>query len=153
MSRVVLPVCISLLMSASALAAPKLPKNAKPFTAQEVTAIYSGNTIEWGAGAGFLATDGTMTAYWSKKGDEGYAKGKWSVADNEFCYSASWTNATKPFDESFCWKMYHAGTKTYYEETKATDGRTLKVTLKGPQISRGDKATKQAEAMKAILSK
>ena len=153
MSRVALAVCAALLVSTPVLGAQKLPKNAKPFTADEVTAVYSGNTMQWSAGGGFFAPDGKMAAYWSKKGEEGYAEGKWSVTGNEFCYSASWKNATKPLDEEFCWKMYHVGKKTYYEETKASDGRALKITPKSPPVSNGDKATKQAEAIKEKLSK
>jgi len=105
--------------------------------------------MEWSAGGGFFAPDGKMAAYWSKKGEEGYAEGKWSVTGNEFCYSASWKNATKPLDEEFCWKMYHVGKKTYYEETKASDGRALKITPKSPPVSNGDKATKQGFDPKA----
>ena len=153
MSRLALALCVSLAFVAPALAAQKLPARAKPFSPDEVTAIYSGNSIEWSAGAAYLAADGSLTAYWSKKGDEAYGSGKWTVEGNEFCYSASWVNAAKPFDETFCWKIYHAGKKVWFEETKASDGRALTVTLKSPPVSKGDKATTQAAAMKAVVGK
>ncbi|MDQ0469509.1 DUF995 domain-containing protein [Labrys wisconsinensis] len=148
--RAVLFACAASLLVTQALGAG-LPKRAKPFSAADVTAIYAGNTIEWGHGAGFLAADGKLTAYWTKPGEEGYAAGTWTVSGNEFCYSASWVNAAKRFDESFCWKLYHVGKKTFYQETRATDGRTLTVTAQGPRIVAGDKATTQAEAMKAKI--
>ncbi len=53
---------------ATPVLAAGLPKKAKPFSAGEVTAVYSGNRIEWKQGAGYLAPDGNMTAYWAKPG-------------------------------------------------------------------------------------
>ncbi|WP_025661776.1 DUF995 domain-containing protein [Rhizobium sp. IBUN] len=81
--------------SVSVQANMKLPKKAKPLTAEETTKLYVGNTAiwdtKWGKASYTWTADGNVLGILDKKdGKKAWAEGKWTVKDNEFCYDVVW---------------------------------------------------------------
>ena len=76
-----------ILMAVALLAAPaalaknsgKLPKGAVPLTEAEVHSLYDGKSINWTVAYALWRADGTVSGYYPKKGDEGFADGTWTV--------------------------------------------------------------------------
>ena len=80
----VTPVAILVAFSAPA-GAGKLPKDAKPMTAEEVTAIYSGNSALWKLSKVYFSPEKKVMGVFGKGSKRAIFSGEWSVTDNEIC--------------------------------------------------------------------
>jgi hypothetical protein len=89
--------------------ADKLPKSAKPLTAEEITAMYAGHTAKWKGSNAWFAPDKSIKGLFGKKLDEALYFGTWSVTGNEVCMTNNSEDVkTKkkggPFTD--CWQWF-----------------------------------------------
>lgn len=87
--------------------ADKLPKSAKPLSADQVKALYADHTVIQKSGdVMYFAPDGTVKGTYPA----GYFTGTWTVKDNEACMMSSGTDSkTKVSDGKVytdCWKWF-----------------------------------------------
>jgi hypothetical protein len=90
--------------------AKKLPKNAAPMTADEVKALYAGNSAVWENSKAFFSPDGKTKGVFGKGKKRVAYAGEWSVADNEVCMKNSPKGEAKVYTD--CWKWWRVGDKT-----------------------------------------
>ena len=105
----VVPVAILLAFSPTAEAG-KLPKNAKPMTAEEVTALYSGNSAVWKSSRAYFSPEKKVKGVFGSGSKRVIFSGEWSVTDNEACMRNSPKGEAKIYTD--CWKWWHVGKKT-----------------------------------------
>ncbi|WP_162918264.1 DUF995 domain-containing protein [Taklimakanibacter deserti] len=129
--------------------AKKLPKNAKPMTAEEVIAIYSGNSAVWDGSKAYFSPEKRVKGVFGKGTKRVTYAGEWSVTDNEACMKNSAKGDPKIYTD--CWKWWHVGTKTitlwsvHYDETKPDDRNGYYDEMRS--IKKGDKVSKEYEEL------
>jgi len=145
----VTPVAILVAFSAPA-GAGKLPKDAKPMTAEEVTAIYSGNSALWKLSKVYFSPEKKVMGVFGKGSKRAIFSGEWSVTDNEICMNNTAKGDPKTYTD--CWKWWHAGKKTialwsvHYDNSKVdTKNGYSDEELK--YIKSGDKVSKEYEEL------
>ncbi|KQS79927.1 hypothetical protein ASG25_21745 [Rhizobium sp. Leaf384] len=132
----------------------KLPATATAITSEEVTALFSGNTTDWKPARAFWAADGKVIGLYPKKGSEAVGEGKWTVTGNKMCYEIDWRTAKKtaaPFHENACNEFYKAGKKIWTKNVENSDAQYKGNIYTGEdkKLLKGDKASKEADAVKA----
>lgn len=93
-------------MTVSAAFAGPLPKDAKPMTSDEVTALYSGKTAMWKSSMAYFAPNHNTRGVFEKKIPY---SGTWAVKDNEVCMVNTVKGDTKKNTD--CWKYWKSGKK------------------------------------------
>jgi hypothetical protein len=101
--------------SATTAVADKLPKSAKPLTADEIKSIYSNHTAVWKpTNKAYFAQDGKVWGIY----DGGTFEGSWNVTGNEGCMMNKSTDAkTKKSDGKTytdCWTWYRDNKNKYW---------------------------------------
>ena len=142
------PILVSILAAqVSAALADNLPKSAKPMSAGEVRAVYSGKSAVWDDARAFFAPDGGVIGYNSK--EKVTFSGSWSVSSNRNCMKVAW-KSTKSADSgksSDCWQWYKDGKKiwtlwsTRYDGSKPKKDDYYQGEVKS--LKAGDKVSKE----------
>ena len=121
-----LPALISLLLLAPAGAwaknEGKLPADAKPMAAEDITKLLIGRSVDYKVAAYYFNPNGQVIGVAGK--NDGFAEGTWTIKDNEFCFVTDWKGADKskaPFHYEKCQKFYLSKTVVYTENTKSED--------------------------------
>jgi hypothetical protein len=145
---IVMPLML-LAMMQHAVEAKKLPKNAKPMTTEEVTAIYSGNSVVWDNSKAYFSPEKKVKGVFGKGKDRVLYSGEWSVTDNEACMKNSPKGETKTYTD--CWKWWHVGKgsltlwSVHYDDSKPDLKNGYYDESKN--IKKGDKVTKEYEEL------
>lgn len=138
----------------------KLPKNAKPLTAEETTRVYVGNTVKYNVGFGTVyytwLPDGKLFGVLDKKnGGHGWADGTWTVKDNLFCFKADWKNAAGETAETYapCKEWFRAGKQLWTKNVSGDDDKYLGDIYSDEvkKMSKGDKVSGRIETVKASM--
>ena len=130
--------------------AKKLPKNAKPMTAEEVTAIYSGNSSDWKVSRAYFSPEMKVKGVHGKGNKRVTYSGEWSVTGNEACMKVSAKGDPKIYTD--CWKWWHVGKGTvtlwsvHFDETKPD----LKNGYYDESLKQGDKVSKEYEELGGV---
>lgn len=138
--------------------AASLPSGSKDLSEEQITALYSGNTMQWDKdNRAFFAPDGSVVSTFSFKGSQGYTVGSWKVTGNEICKNtAEWFDVTTGKSGKGtpdCWRWAIKGKKYYTTWSVRFDGSTQKELSwssgENKKIKNGDLVSKAVETMKA----
>lgn len=143
---------ISAFAFANAANSGKLPKDAKPLTAEEAQGVFAGKTINWQPAKAYWRPDGSAIGYYPVKGDEGFAEGTWKVSGNQICIYLEWRGKDKakaPYIEDTCAKYYTSKGKIWVENVK-DDPKWQGDIWSGieKKLKKGDSVSKKAAALK-----
>jgi len=134
---------------ASVAWADRLPKNASPMSADEITKLYAGQTQVSKVSDIFFDPSGTTKGIFGKPKATGTFSGKWTVMGNEFCMTNSPKGESKTYKD--CNKFWKVGEKiwnlwsTHYDGTKADDVKGYDPGI--PPLKPGDLVSKRYAAM------
>jgi len=149
---VTLSIPLLMLSQAEAKNKGKVPKEATPLTAQEVTAIFAGRTFTYTpVPTIYFNPDGTLIGFENYKGNEHFMDGKWTVDGNESCREMHVHGADKSKDGQFteCRKFYKVGNVIYSQFTKGWPELMGDVSKDSEKAGKsGDAASTQANALR-----
>jgi len=138
----------------------KLPKNARPLSAEETTKVYVGNTVKYNVDFGAVyytwLPDGKLLGVLDRKnGTHSWADGTWTVKDNLFCFRADWKNAAGEAGETYapCKAWYRAGKQLWTKNVSGDDDQYLGDIYNDEvkKMSKGDKVSSRIETVKASM--
>jgi hypothetical protein len=118
----------SILLAATIVCCPveaknkgKLPKTATPMTTEEITAMLSGNSIDFKMVQYYFAPDGKLLGVDPK--NKWTADGTWDVKGNTWCLHSVWHSPDGKKSENYeqCSEKYRDGKKIYTKNTKGED--------------------------------
>jgi len=146
--RTVLAVAL-IACGATAAWADKLPKNASPMAADEITKLYAGNSQVSKISNIYFDPAGTTKGVLGKPKPTGTFSGKWSVTGNEFCMNNTPKGDSKTYTD--CNKFWKVGNKiwnlwsVHYDGSKADEGKGYDPGL--PSLKPGDLVSKKYAEM------